>query len=115
MVDEDQEQAERQDPERDRDRHAEARYELGAAVPLSHRAKDEQAVGEDPDERASDELVEWSLRKLRIARGLNCCETSWSETIVIEKVSPATVMSAVAIVERMLRAVGASPPKPATP
>ncbi len=56
-----------------------------------------------------------SPRKLRSVRGLNCCETSCSDTTVSENVSPATVISAVAIVERMLRAVEASPVKPARP
>ena len=45
-----------------------------------------------------------SRRKLRSSRGPNCDEASWSVSIVIEKVRPATVIIELAIAERMARA-----------
>jgi hypothetical protein len=50
-----------------------------------------------------------SPKNVRRTRGLNWLDASWSTTIVIENVNPATVMSEPAITESSVRAAEPSP------
>ena len=55
-----------------------------------------------------------SPRNVRNARGVNCCDTSCNDTIVIEKATPATVISDPAITESTVRAADAPAGKTST-